>query len=64
MFPNFRSVNECICHGIPDQRPLQDGDIVNRECCSYIPFSSLVFHFINVIMRYVYFCCDDLVSAW
>lgn len=23
------SVNEIICHGIPDQRPLQDGDIIN-----------------------------------
>ncbi|XP_002733932.1 methionine aminopeptidase 1-like [Saccoglossus kowalevskii] len=23
------SVNEVICHGIPDKRPLQDGDIVN-----------------------------------
>ena len=22
------SVNETICHGIPDQRPLEDGDIV------------------------------------
>ena len=26
-----RSVNEIICHGIPDLRPLQDGDIVNGE---------------------------------
>lgn len=25
----FRSVNECICHGIPDQRKLQEGDIIN-----------------------------------
>lgn len=24
-----RSVNEVICHGIPDQRPLQEGDIIN-----------------------------------
>ena len=24
-----RSVNEVICHGIPDQRNLRDGDIVN-----------------------------------
>jgi methionyl aminopeptidase len=23
------SVNEVVCHGIPDQRPLEDGDIVN-----------------------------------
>src|ERR671913_282150 len=26
------SVNEVICHGIPDDRPLVDGDIVNLEC--------------------------------
>jgi len=25
------SVNEVICHGIPDQRPLVDGDIVNLD---------------------------------
>lgn len=25
------SVNECICHGIPDSRPLVDGDIVNLD---------------------------------
>ncbi len=25
------SVNECICHGIPDMRPLRDGDIVNLD---------------------------------
>ena len=25
------SVNEVICHGIPDMRPLQDGDIVNLD---------------------------------
>ena len=25
------SVNECICHGIPDLRPLRDGDIVNLD---------------------------------
>src|SRR5688572_11624330 len=25
------SVNEVICHGIPDDRPLEDGDIVNVD---------------------------------
>ncbi|KAN0061629.1 Methionine aminopeptidase 1 [Thecaphora frezii] len=25
------SVNEIICHGIPDQRPLEDGDIINLD---------------------------------
>jgi methionyl aminopeptidase len=24
-------VNECICHGIPDTRPLENGDIVNLD---------------------------------
>lgn len=26
-----RSVNEVICHGIPDDRALEDGDIVNLD---------------------------------
>jgi methionyl aminopeptidase len=30
------SVNECICHGIPDSRPLQDGDIVNIDVTVYL----------------------------
>src|SRR2546429_3407372 len=33
----FRSTspNEVICHGIPDQRPLQDGDILNIDVTLY-----------------------------
>jgi methionyl aminopeptidase len=30
------SVNEVICHGIPDDRPLQDGDIVNVDITAYL----------------------------
>jgi methionyl aminopeptidase len=30
------SVNEVICHGIPDSRPLRDGDIVNVDVTAYI----------------------------
>lgn len=30
------SVNECICHGIPDMRPLQEGDIVNVDVTVYL----------------------------
>lgn len=30
------SVNEIICHGIPDQRPLEDGDIVNLDISIYL----------------------------
>ncbi|KAL2863809.1 methionine aminopeptidase MAP1 [Aspergillus lucknowensis] len=29
------SINETICHGIPDQRPLEDGDIVNIDVTLY-----------------------------
>jgi len=29
------SVNEVICHGIPDERPLEDGDIVNLDVTVY-----------------------------
>ena len=29
------SVNEVICHGIPDTRPLQDGDIINLDVSVY-----------------------------
>jgi methionyl aminopeptidase len=30
------SVNEIICHGIPDDRPLEDGDIVNIDITTFI----------------------------
>ncbi|KAK9832038.1 hypothetical protein WJX81_000819 [Elliptochloris bilobata] len=30
------SVNEVICHGIPDRRPLEDGDIVNVDVTAYL----------------------------
>ncbi|MDH4168609.1 MAG: type I methionyl aminopeptidase [Acidimicrobiia bacterium] len=30
------SVNEVICHGIPDSRPLADGDIVNVDVTVYL----------------------------
>ena len=29
--PPLRSVNEVICHGIPDARELKDGDICNGK---------------------------------
>ncbi|KAH9818619.1 peptidase M24, structural domain-containing protein [Melampsora americana] len=37
MFPRSvcTSVNEVICHGIPDARPLQEGDIVNLDVTLY-----------------------------
>ena len=30
------SVNECVCHGIPDDRALLDGDIVNIDVTVYL----------------------------
>ena len=30
------SVNEVICHGIPDDRPLADGDIVNLDVTIFV----------------------------
>ncbi|KAG9450927.1 hypothetical protein H6P81_010892 [Aristolochia fimbriata] len=30
------SVNECICHGIPDSRELEDGDIINIDVTVYL----------------------------
>jgi len=30
------SINECICHGIPDSRPLEDGDIVNIDVTVFL----------------------------
>ena len=30
------SLNECICHGIPDSTVVQDGDIVNIDITAYI----------------------------
>ena len=30
------SINECMCHGIPDSRPLRDGDIVNIDVTVYL----------------------------
>ncbi|KAK4423602.1 Methionine aminopeptidase 1B, chloroplastic [Sesamum alatum] len=30
------SVNECMCHGIPDSRQLQDGDIINIDVTVYL----------------------------
>lgn len=29
------SINEVICHGIPDTRPLEDGDILNLDITAY-----------------------------
>jgi methionyl aminopeptidase len=37
-FPKFccTSVNEVICHGIPDARPLEDGDLLKIDVTAYV----------------------------
>ncbi|KAG5637407.1 hypothetical protein H0H81_004665 [Sphagnurus paluster] len=35
------SVNEVICHGIPDQRKLKNGDIINIGKCTFLILSHL-----------------------
>ncbi len=29
------SVNDCICHGVPDDRPLKEGDIINVDVTTF-----------------------------
>jgi len=38
------SVNEVICHGIPDGRPLEDGDIVNVDITAYLTIDGIGVH--------------------
>jgi methionyl aminopeptidase len=38
------SVNEVVCHGIPDDRPLEDGDIVNIDITAYLMVDGLGVH--------------------
>ena len=30
------SINEVVCHGIPDDRPLEDGDIINVDVSCFL----------------------------
>ena len=46
---DHRSVNEVICHGIPDMRPLENGDLLNSEYVSFFFFHSI---FMFVISAY------------
>jgi len=38
------SANEVICHGIPDSRPLEDGDIVNVDITAYLTVDGIGAH--------------------
>ena len=51
------SVNECICHGIPDARKLVDGDIVNIDVTVYLNVRLLVFLQHCLLWCYPYQVC-------
>src|SRR6476469_9004239 len=38
------SVNEVVCHGIPDDRPLLDGDIVNIDITAFLVIDGIGVH--------------------
>ncbi len=38
------SVNEVVCHGIPDDRRLEDGDIVNIDITAYVTIDGVGVH--------------------
>ncbi|MGN6301905.1 MAG: type I methionyl aminopeptidase [Angustibacter sp.] len=38
------SVNEVVCHGIPDDRRLEDGDIVNIDITAYVTIDGIGVH--------------------
>lgn len=44
------SVNEVICHGIPDTRPLQDGDICN---------GTIIYHFLKYKLNISTIICHN-----
>jgi methionyl aminopeptidase len=38
------SPNEVICHGIPDCRPIEDGDVVNLDVTIYVEYKGKTYH--------------------
>jgi methionyl aminopeptidase len=38
------SPNEVICHGIPDCRPIEDGDIINLDVTVYVEYKGKRYH--------------------
>lgn len=54
------SINEVICHGIPDMRPLVDGDICNGLSNYFIKF--LIIYHNNVCIEFYSGC--NCVSSW
>lgn len=58
---NHRSVNEVICHGIPDMRPLENGDILNSMSLFFLFF---FFHSIFMFVIGAYFNDCVILFAW
>lgn len=56
------SVNECICHGIPDNRQLQDGDIVNIDVTVYLNVSYALQNII-IMLPWLTLCLIQLQTA-
>src|SRR4051794_7010581 len=42
--PLCTSVNEVVCHGIPDDRRLEDGDLVNIDITAYLVIEGIGLH--------------------
>lgn len=55
------SVNEVICHGIPDNRPLVEGDIVNCDVTAFKDVRALVSVLCLLFMMCLYNIC---VCMW
>ena len=51
------SINEVICHGIPNNRPLQNGDIVNVDYDGG-KVIKIISRSINLDLYYTYICLD------
>ena len=47
------SVNECVCHGIPDSRKLVEGDIINIDVTVYLDVST------SCCSRYAHMACQS-----
>lgn len=49
------SVNEVICHGIPDMRPLADGDVCNGEYTVVLHSEKYI-----LVLQLFHFCVVDV----
>lgn len=59
LFSLNRSVNEVICHGIPDQRKLKEGDIVNIDVTLYYDGMQIP-TFVFKVVLFTSSCCVSI----